>query len=239
MKKIFLFLAVLMFVASTASAATKAKKAKKVVKKTVVVEEGVPGHFFIQAQGGPGFILSDTGMLAEEDAPVKLVSPGWGYNVEAGYAFSDVISLSLLYGYEMAAISFDDPPEDVDMCLASNPLLLVAKFTIPGDEVRLYGFLGIGLAFNAWSQHIWVEDVPADGVMMNMHINYDQTCFELSPGVGAEFRLCDQMNLFVQTKLVMNFIGQNLADIAEGPEHKFGVPLMYLPLQVGLNFAFL
>lgn len=239
MKRIFVLLAVLMFVASTASAATKAKAKKKVVKKVVVTEEYQPGHFFIQAQGGPGFILSDTGYFAEEDADPTLTSPGWGYNIEAGYAISNVISLSLLYGYEMAAISFEDPPEDMDMCLASNPVLLVAKFTVPADEVRFYGFLGIGLAFNRYAMHMWMEDVPVDGVMMNMNETFDQVGFELCPGVGLEIRLCDQMNLFVQTKLVMNFIGEDLAEMAEGPEHKFTTPLTYLPFQVGLNFAFL
>jgi hypothetical protein len=238
MKRLFVLLAVLMFVASTASAATKAKKAKKVVKP-VVVEEGVPGHFFVQAQGGPGFILSDTGIFAEEDAPMALVSPGWGWNAEAGYAISNVISLSLLYGYEMAAISLDDPPEGFGMCLASNPLLLVAKFTVPAENVRFYGFLGIGVAFNKFSTNISVEDTPVDGVTLNQQITYDQIGFEMAPGVGVEFKLCDQMNLFVQTKLVMNFIGDDLADMAEGPEHKFTSPLMYLPLQVGVNVSFL
>jgi hypothetical protein len=237
MKKIFVFLAVLMFVASTASAATKAKKAKKIVKKAEVVEESAPGHFFIQAQGGCGFILSDLGVFSEDDADPTISSPGWGYNVEAGYAFSNVVSLSLLYGYEFTMVHFDDPPEDTDAALMSSPLLLVGKFTVPGDQVRFYGFLGVGLAFNSMYGHMWMADAPVDGVTEHMRSGFEMMNFELAPGVGLELSVSDRINLFLQTKLVMNFISQELADTMEGPTKKFGVPMMYLPLQVGMNFS--
>jgi hypothetical protein len=249
MKKIFVLLAVFLFVASMASAATetagagkaaKAKKivkVKKVVKKVVSTEESKPGHFFIQAQGGPGFILSDMGMLSEDDADPSLASPGWGYNVEAGYAFSDVVSLSLLYGYEFVMWHFDDPPEDMDMGFYSNPVMLVGKFTVPGDQVRFYGFLGVGLAFNSMMTHAWAADEPVDGVTAHMRTGFETINFEMAPGVGLELSVSDQINLFIQTKLVMNFISQDLADMAEGPEHTLTVPMMYLPLQVGMNFA--
>jgi hypothetical protein len=255
MKKIFVLLAVLMFVASTASAATKAKKAKKVVKE-VVAEEFTP-HWILQAQGGTALVLSSTGETTVEDEVINANTFGWAFNGSIGYAFSNECSLSLLSGYETFSIKVPNElleSEGIELgaSLAYTPLQVVFQYNTPGD-VQFFGFVGAGLAFNTLTVDAkgdlldeMISDILEDDVKAPMvQAGVKETSFLLSPGVGLSFKLSERVNMFFQTRLDMDFLSGEVVDLLNfvtGPdamdinETEIASLQLFMPVQVGLLF---
>jgi hypothetical protein len=257
MKKIFVLLAVLMFVASTASAATKAKKAKKVVKKVVVAEEFTP-HWILQAQGGPALVLSSTGETTIEDEVINANTIGWAFNGSFGYALSNEFSISLLTGYETFSIKvptalLEGSGLELGASLAYTPLQVMFQYNAPGDDVRFFGFVGAGLAFNTLTvdakgqllddliSDMMDEDLTAPMVQAGVK----ETSFLLSPGIGMSVKLSEKADFFVQTRLDMDFLSGQVVDLLNfvtGEDamdvntKKIDTLQLFMPIQVGILF---
>jgi hypothetical protein len=192
-------------------------------------------HWIIQAQGGGDFLLSST-LNGNPSNPVTVVSPGWGFNGSLGYAFSNNFSLSVLAGYQVSGISAPQAPASIGLSLGYMPIQVVAQYAFLGENTRLYGLLGVGLAINSFSES--VHNFPVTEASASSIIS--ETDFLLSPGLGLSFKLSDKTDLFVQTKLDVDFFSQNLANWLPPntqSTNKFSTPQLYLPVQVGLNFS--
>jgi hypothetical protein len=192
-------------------------------------------HWVIQAQGGPDFLLSNT-INGSTAAAATVNSPGWGFNGSLGYAFSKDFSLSVLTGYQVSTVSVPSAPSSLSMSLSYMPLQLVGQYAFVGDETRVYGLLGVGLAFNNFSET--VANNPITGTSTTAMLR--ETDFLLSPGLGISFKLSDKAALFVQGKLDIDFYSQNLANwftTMTDSTKKFDTPQLLLPVQAGLSFS--
>lgn len=197
--------------------------------------EASDSHWVLQAQGGGDFILSNT-VNGTPANPITVNSPGWGFNGSVGYAFSKNFSLSAMAGYQVSSISVPNMPSSIGMSLAYMPVQLAGQYYFNNDDTRVYGLLGVGLAFNSFSQS--VANAPVTGTSEGLVIQ--ETDFLLSPGLGVAFKLSDKADLFLQGKLDIDFFSKDLANwFTSGPgsTKPFDTPQLLFPVQAGLSFS--
>jgi len=220
------------------------------------------GKWFMQIQGGISLPINTGSSFGSSIVSYNFdfYSLGCGGEVQVGYALSKDFSLSLEGGYESYPLTTSETSllGFFNILLASNglsaisanlnhiPLELVAQYNIStGGPVTPYILLGAGVAFDSISY----SNVPAEAA--TLFSNITNTNFELDPGLGLAFAASDNVNIFIQGKLAMDF-APNTPDnvnMRPGTAETFGLniesgftkgvcPIMIIPIQAGVNFAF-
>ncbi|HVM31514.1 MAG TPA: hypothetical protein VMU88_00125 [bacterium] len=146
---------------------------------------------------------------------------GYGSEFVLGYRFNRDFSLSTSFGY------YDCDQKGSGAAAGEwlyMPLLETARVNFGEGWFRPYALLGIGAAFNTYSQ-----TVPFGG--STQKLSHSETDLLLAPGLGALFVVFPNAALYLQSRLDMDFTtGKTLnSPVVDGPT-------LFIPLQAGLSF---
>lgn len=120
------------------------------------------------------------------------------------------------------------------------PLMAMAKYSFNSNKIRPYVLWGIGLAFNSAS-------VSAASGSLTVSVIGHETDFLMSEGLGIAFTAGDDLEIFVQARLDMDFTSNSGNDSftlssTGNPDQTVksnlsdDSPTLFLPLQVGVRF---
>lgn len=148
-------------------------------------------------------------------------NPGFGGDINIGYRFDRSLALFIGSGYYQYNIAPAPPATSAQ--LAYIPLVGVLRLTFGGGPFRPYVFAGAGIAINTYSQ------VNAPGNTTSK-ITAAETDLYLAPGLGIFYRFSEDMGVFLQSRVDIDFTSPN----------GLGVPLanpsVFIPLQAGISF---
>ena len=221
MKKILLAVFALMMVSSSALAAHKNASAEMSADTTVSGDS--TGSWVLQAQTGLNILASSAGDF--------ITFGGTGYSLEGslGYAFSKNFTLSLLAGYDAQPAHIPAAPVH-DAGLNYTPIQIVGQYNLGGEGFCPYLTLGAGIAMN-------VIGFDTFGGGIGQSIEFTETDFLLSPGLGVSFPLSDKAQFFVQGRVDIDFFSSTYAGFITSIAAKnFDTPQIFIPIQAGLSF---
>jgi hypothetical protein len=175
------------------------------------------GKFIVQIQGGTDFPLYSNvpsatcdligecliGYSVDENITLGLSSGYHNYNYDTGTSINNGTGVDNKYFYN-----------DV-------PLETVVQYNIGRNKLRPYFLLGLGVCFDTFS---FTQSITSSN-NVEVYQSPSSTKIDLliEPGLGLSYELLDHFNLFVQTKLTMDFLGGGL--------------YLYLPVELGCNIS--
>jgi hypothetical protein len=109
---------------------------------------------------------------------------------------------------------------------------LVGRYYLPFlQSPRLYLFLGVGVAFDSFGGDYSVS-WPGFS-QTGAFVPESWTNFELAPGLGIAFPVSNQLNAFVQGKVILDFAP------TDGPNPESNAtPIVGIPVLAGFQFTF-
>jgi opacity protein-like surface antigen len=168
-------------------------------------------------QGAGGLCFPVSGQAASQ------WSLGFSGEAQAGFAFSREFFLSLESGLEFLPVNSSYLPAHDTGTLIHIPLEAVAQYNFnAGGGVWPFLLLGAGVAF---------DDLSFSAYTFPPGAATNWTNFELDPGIGVAFDVTEDVNIFVQGKVEMDF-----EPAAEANAEFQDKPLIAIPIQVGVNF---
>ena len=164
-----------------------------------------------QVDGGIVFPLSA--------AAAQGFNAGYGGDILIGYRFTRSFSLAADLGYYDCdqKVSGADSGEWLYV-----PLMAVARFNIGDGWMRPYAILGAGIAVNTYSL------TPA---YSGIKVSNRETDLLLAPGLGVLCIVADDMALYVQGRMDVNFTTPGAAGSPFSDN-----PSIFLPIKGGLSF---
>ena len=143
---------------------------------------------------------------------------GWGVDGSIGYRFDPTFSLACVAGYYEYDIQ--NPPAGTSGHLSYIPLMLMPRLNLlMKGRIHPYFFLGAGLAFNTFS-------VTTNGIGLSQQ----ETDLLLAPGLGAIFPVADNIALFLQGRVDIDFTSSG--GLGKGVDS----PSIFVPIQGGVGF---
>lgn len=148
-------------------------------------------------------------------------NPGFGGDITLGYRFNRTLALFIGSGYYQYDIAPAPPATSAQ--LAYIPLVGVLRLTFGDGPFHPYLFGGAGIAINTYTQ------VNAPGNTTSK-ITAAEVDFYLAPGLGILYVFSDDMGVFLQSRVDIDFTSPN----------GLGIPLanpsVFIPLQAGISF---
>jgi hypothetical protein len=145
--------------------------------------------------------------------------------VGTGYKLSDQFSAWLdvvfhTFGAKSGAINY-----------TLIDLTLSARYRLTSSAFSPYLFAGPGLAYNENRSTTTTSYDVYTGYPYFL-VNSSEVDFLAAGGLGMEFRLEDGMNVYLQSKLMVDFTSVNFAQSAFTDS-----PILYVPIQAGVFFG--
>lgn len=200
------------------------------------VEAPFHGQWYIQAEGGVGFPVSGL--------ETALYDPGTSGEIQAGYQFTKDFALGLegrqdfLPWDRQQVILWVEQQYGVTgvtgtttIGITHRSLDLVGRYYPPFFKpFQLYLFCGAGVAFDylggnyngSWNGYTVKGSWPPG----------NWTNFELVPGLGVAFPLSNQLNIFAEGKVVVDYSPTS----GSNPESEES-PIVGIPIQAGLEYT--
>jgi tetratricopeptide (TPR) repeat protein len=178
------------------------------LKKTT--KEKKTGKIIIQIQGGLDLPLN-TNFAQNYNA-------GFGGEAMIGYAFDENLTLGLLSGFHNYNSKYNNLTYNGWFSVV--PVEVVAQYNIGKNKFKPYFILGAGACFD-----IDAFSLPSSSSSASTY-GTTSADFLLEPGLGFSYEVSDNFNLFIQTKVTIDF--RNSYGISDP---------VYLPIQVGGNFS--
>jgi hypothetical protein len=196
-----------------------------------------PRNLMIQIAGGVFVPVSS-------EAASQLTA-GYALEIMAGYAFTPHFTLGLEAGSSQlnyntavilaaAGITNNSGYSLTVPTFGHVPVEVVGEYTFGESTVKPFVLLGCGLAFDNVNG---TETLTKNGFpIYSQTINNSWTNVEIYPGAGVEFALDKHSNIFIQTKLDMDFgptvnSGSTLAEATDKP-------IMIVPVEIGFISSF-
>jgi hypothetical protein len=126
------------------------------------------------------------------------------------------------------------------------PVMAVVKYNLEGQGVRPYGILGAGLVFNSGDSWV-ISFIPT-----RVDATTQETDFVLSPGLGLDIPTGNNVEIFIQVSLELDFTSNNNSDnLSVSGQDAAGEPAsgtvkgnltgdnptVFLPFQIGIRFG--
>jgi hypothetical protein len=192
----------------------------------------VESVFETPTPGGERFVFQIDGgtVSGVSSAAATQLGLGLGFDGKIAYAFDDFFSIGLESGFydlsltkaSLAGFGF---ASNATADMSHIPILVVFQIGLgdQGGPVQPYLTLGAGMAldFNNVQNAVFPAGTTTSW-----------TNFEFDPGLGFTFVLGKNTNLFVQTKLAMDFDNNTAGTTGQTSD----TPILFVPIQVGLNF---
>lgn len=190
------------------------------------------GNLIVQLQGGIAPPMSDNA-ATEYDL-------GYGGEILVGYTCSPQLTLGVEGGYfsldtnsytiftPLVSGTRKDPP------MTHIPVELTGQYYINTVDAtaRPYVLLGLGLSFDSV---IGPYSVTSNGISTSYPmLNESWTNLVVDPGLGISFAALDNISLFVQARVAMNFMLSKTSAATQGTDNI----MVLAPFQAGLNYSF-
>lgn len=233
----FGFLLVLLMASSVAMAAPK-KDTKTTKGKAKKVESVDRSHWKIQFQASMDAMAFDT-----KDAGITFTGTGAGLEGSVAYAFDDNLAVGVMTGVH--GVDVEDLSDATGGFLGGGawtytPVEAFLQYNLDG-RTGPYLLFGMGIAVNALTvEGPDLEDLigPGNPDLSNVGLGLSNSALILSPGVGCSFAVADDLNIFFQTRLDINFLNEDFKRIFElmSPSGTGIGDGIFIPFQVGINF---
>jgi hypothetical protein len=197
------------------------------------------GKFIFQIQGSEDYSFVST----NDQYEIPGYYEGLGSELMIGYSVNKNIILGLLSGYHdyvynafyyvnvSPPISASGKDELRFVPLEAMAQFYLFNFHIGGNEFRPYFLLGVGVCFDTYtSSGTSTSNYPAPQTTVTYGYNFSTTDFLLEPGIGLSYEVSNNFNLFIQTKVTLDFAGVQLS-LDNNPVNVF------VPIQLGVNYS--
>lgn len=200
------------------------------------VESSFHGRWFIQGAGGVGFPVSGL--------ETSIYDPGYSGEIQVGYQFNKDFSMglegrldNLPWDQQEVILSLEQQygvtgvTGSTNIAFTHRSLDLVGRYYPPFFKpFQLYLFLGAGVAFDYLGGDYsgsW------NGINVSGSITPGNwTNFELVPGIGLTCPLSDDLDVFVEGKVVLDYSATD----GSNPE-SVDTPIVGIPVQAGLSYS--
>ena len=153
----------------------------------------------------------------------KTYTPGFSYEIEAGHRFSP--QFSLLLDFDGSIFWLNNDPSKGSLTLSTFNFAALAKLRLAPEGVRPYLFFGPGIGVNYYSQKYSFNGLDGNDTLFSGG-------FIMEGGVGVEAPLTKFIYLFVQGKVIYQFVDGNFAAFTGMDDRS-----VYIPVEIGVTFA--
>jgi hypothetical protein len=150
----------------------------------------------------------------------KVFTRGVGGDILIGYRFDRNFSLATDIGYYDC--DQNTPAGAADGEWIYVPIMEVARYNFGEGWIRPYVLLGLGAAYNTYSQ------TPGS---LATRVSKEEVDFFLAPGAGFLFVVAKDTALYFQTRLDMDFVGNGVLG-SPAADH----PTLFIPIKGGISF---
>jgi hypothetical protein len=150
-----------------------------------------------------------------------LADPGLGGDINIGYRFDPTFSFFIGTGYYQYGIA--PSPGGQNAQLSYIPLTGILRFSFGEGPFHPYLVGGLGCVLNTYSQ-----TNPTGSLTQSS--SQSQINFYLAPGVGILYGFSNDMAVFLQSRVDLDFTSHN------GLGGQLGNPSVFIPLQIGISF---
>jgi|GEM_PF-4656268 len=153
----------------------------------------------------------------------RTYTPAFTFNFAFGYRFSP--QFSLLLDFDGGVFGLNHEPSDGDQTLLNFNLALLAKLRLSPTGVRPYLFAGPGLGIYNLNFRFSYNGLEGNDSLQDAN-------FMAEGGLGVEIPLAHFIDLYLQSRAVVQFTNSNFVAVS-GIDNE----TVYLPIEVGITFA--